>query len=179
MIHAGADGAKVVRGPAYSRLALAVAAGLFLCGQSPPATDEQEPVMIDGAMRPNRSETGSNFHCGGLNVELRYREEERPLAEVGGLDEALQVTLLDLSVSGRHIRAAERAKAEALFRTFAWVDSADMLCFAGRARLRIWAMSTREWVDFIEERAPQRPRARVRTIDISRQGLVTIDGPGF
>jgi hypothetical protein len=139
----------------------------------------QDSPTIDGIGRPSSTEVNSVFRCEGFRIVLRYREELYDPLRVGGLEQAMRVTLLRLEVSGRRVPAAERGKAEELFRSLGWIDRADARCAADRVQISVVAMSKAEWIAFIEERTRERPRTHSRTIEISRRGLVTIDGPGL
>jgi hypothetical protein len=151
-----------------------------------PSLAAREPVMIDGIGRADWAETTSVMRCEGFRVEMRYREERFDPERTPSLDRALRVTLLGLTVSGRSISTAERAKVEALFQSFAWIDDTDLRCAGERIQINVVAMSKAEWIDYIEERGREsgernreRPRAHARTIGVSPEGRVTIDGPGL
>lgn len=149
----------------------------ILIGSQP--LSPHEPVMIDGIGRADWAERTSVMRCEGFRVEVRYREERFDPDQRPSLDQALRVTLLGLAVSGRPIPTSERARVEALFQSFAWIDQTDLRCTGERIQLNVVAMSKSEWIDYIEERSRERPSAHTRTIGISPEGHVTIDGPSL
>lgn len=141
--------------------------------------------MIDGIGRANWAERTSVMRCEGFRVEVRYREERFDPDQARSLDRALRVTLLGLAISGRPISISERAKVEALFQSFAWIDQTDLRCTSERIQLNVVAMSKAEWIGYIEERGRDgghgraRPHVHTRTIAVSPDGRVTIDGPSL
>ena len=135
--------------------------------------------MIDGIGRSDWAETTTVMRCEGFRVEVRYRQERFDPDRTPSLDRALRVTLLGLTVSRRSMSTAERARLYDLFQSFAWIDRTDLRCSGERIQLNVIAMSKAEWIDYIEERSRERPSAHTRTIGISPEGRVTIDGPSL
>jgi hypothetical protein len=152
---------------------------LVLLSGSPFSLAARNPVTIDGVQRPFSTETTSVFRCGRYRVELGYREERFDVNRTPTLERALRVTLLRLVVSGRRISSAERARAGRLFRTFAWIDRADLRCASDRIQINVVAMPKDEWIAYIEERRSDRPSVNTRTVEVSPRGRLTIDGPSL
>lgn len=135
--------------------------------------------MIDGVGRPRETEANFRLACQDSVGRIGYRQEYLDPGDFPRLDMAFGVRLRQLSVSGRTIAPAERAKAEALFATFGWVTNTDARCFDGRFQFNVTAMPKQGWIDFIEERRSSRPETELHTIEISRDGEVTVDGRGM
>ena len=168
---------KYARDPLGRSVAACIAVAALAAPLPAQASVPSPPgLMVDGALKPHRTESGKTFHCGDLQLSLRYREEQADLDRVKSIEEALAVTLLEFEVEGRPLASVDRSGLDALFRSFAWIERTQLWCDRGAIELWVIAMPRLEWASAFAGRGA-RPRAAIHTVRISPDGAVEIEAP--
>ena len=150
--------------------ALTVAIGLSLGASSPPG----EEVIASGPFQPPRLEGAYTFECSDIRATVRYREDRTEPVNVPR-PEDLQVTLLELTVSGASLPPDQLATAREVFRSFAWVSNVKALCFAGAVTILVEGMPLHPFFEAMRTDQSSRDLRRTRTLHLGASGLLQVD----
>jgi hypothetical protein len=149
-----------------NKLGLTAAIGLTL-GTSSPIGGE---ALASGPLQPPRVEVAYAFECPDIRATVRYREDRSEPVNVPR-PEDLQVTLLELTVSGASLPPDQLATAGEVFRSFAWVSSLRALCYSGRrVSVGLYGMPLRPFMDYLRDDGPT-PALVHRSFILSASGL--------
>ena len=149
-----------------NKSALTIAIGLSLGASSPPG---EETLTTDGQFQPPLVEGAYTFECPAIRATVRYRQERREPVNVPR-PEDLQVTLLELTVSGASLPPDQFASAGEVFRSFAWIQNVGATCFRGSVTIAVHGMPHRLFFDAILGDACV-PVHRTSTIGLSASGV--------
>lgn len=154
--------------------ALVAILGLLASAQYVP---HERPSGTDGQYQPT-TESSHSFECGTIRAGLRFRQERLPEEEARSLDDRFRVTLLDLSVAGRTVSAANLEAGRALFQGFAWIQEVSAICYAGLVTINIKGMPLRPYLASLNNNAiDDTPELRTRSIRLGRNGIDYVSPP--
>jgi hypothetical protein len=149
---------------------LALSLAITLVGQVAPAPTSEE---TDGQYHPV-VEGSYSFDCLNIRAEISYRQERVPLERAGSLNDSLRVTLQTLSTGGRSVSSGDLARAQVLFRSFAWINRLDATCYQGRVTISVNGMPLEPFISSINNDGDL-PALRTKSIRLSRNGIESID----
>ncbi len=137
----------------------------------------ERPPGFDGQYQPT-TESAHSFECGTIRAGLRFRQERLPEEEGRSLEDSFRVTLLDLTVAGRTVSAANLETGRALFRGFAWIQEVSAMCYAGLVTVNIKGMPLGPYLARLNNSAiDDTPVLRTRSIRLGRNGIDYVSPP--
>ncbi len=150
---------------------LTVIVGLSL-GTSSPIGGE---ALASGPLQPERIEETHTFECPDIRATVRHREDRNNQPVNAPTFEDLRVTLLDLTVSGASLPPDQLATAREVFRSFAWVDHINALCYRGTMTILVNGMPLRPFFAALRARENTGDLYRTRTLRLGATGLRHVD----